>query len=108
MDGDVDVDDDASSMGGGVWVEKENVKNKSEERSSGYQFNAYDPQGNLHRRTTAPSEAGQSEASQSVHRGWNSWGVTASSQPGFSSYNSPSQTPRRSNFAKVPVSSSRP
>ncbi|KAI9044056.1 uncharacterized protein KD926_001879 [Aspergillus affinis] len=94
-----DVDDETSS-GGGVWLEKGKHKASTEEKGSGYQSNAYGPQGNLHRRTAAPSEV-----SQSVYRGWDSWGVTASaSNTGFSGYNYSSPAPRRSsNFARIPA-----
>ncbi|KAK1143475.1 hypothetical protein N8T08_006281 [Aspergillus melleus] len=89
-------DDEISS--GGVWLEKGKSKETTAGKVSGHQYNAYDPQGNLHRRSATPSQA-----SPSVHGGWGSWGVTAaSSKAALSSYNYSSPTPKRSNFARIP------
>ena len=97
---DGDVDDDASSVGGGVWLETGNAKAMSRGKNTGDRGNALGSQVNLHRRTAAPSEA-----SHSVHEGWGSWGVIpSSSQAAFGSYNHAAQTPSRSGFAKIPVS----
>ncbi|PLB55695.1 hypothetical protein P170DRAFT_471102 [Aspergillus steynii IBT 23096] len=100
FDRDEDVDDDASSIGGGVWLETgNNAKAMSGGKITGDRGNASGSQGNLHRRTAAPSEA-----SQSVHGGWGSWGVTLSSQAAFSSNNNyAAQTTSRSRFAKIPA-----
>lgn len=95
---DGDADNDASSTGGGVWLEKENTKHMPDLKSTDDPFNTSGRQGN--RRSAAPSEV-----SQSVHGGWGSWGVTAASlQAPFSNYNHSAQTPKRSNFARIPVS----
>ncbi|KAB8278645.1 Stc1 domain-containing protein [Aspergillus minisclerotigenes] len=97
--GEDEEDDDDYSIGGGVWVEPECPQGNPPTKSKEREYTGYDQQGIPHRLSTPTTTP------KSVHSGWASWGIEASSVQANTpraGKPSPSAQKKTSNFAKIP------
>ncbi|OGM44867.1 hypothetical protein ABOM_006086 [Aspergillus bombycis] len=97
--GEEEEDDDDYSVGGGVWVEPECPQGNPPTKSKEREYIGYYQQGMSHRLSMPTA------APRSVHSGWASWGIEASSaQVNTFRAGKPSASAQKktSNFAKIP------